>query len=48
MTMNDYERVTIAIDKQLHRQLYEAKPYGHTLQEFTESLLMEALDDHHR
>jgi len=46
--MNDYERVTIAIDKQLHRKLYEAKPYGHTLQEFTESLLTEALDDHDR
>jgi hypothetical protein len=43
MTMNDYERVTIAIDKELHRELTEAKPYGQTLQEFTERLLLEAL-----
>ena len=48
MNMNERERVTIAIDKQLHRQLYEAKPYGNTMQEFTEALLMEALNDHDR
>jgi len=48
MNMNERERVTIAIDKQLHRQLYEAKPYGNTMQEFTETLLMEALNDHDR
>jgi len=41
--MKEYERVTIAIDKDLHRELYEAKPYGQTLQEFTERMLLEAL-----
>jgi hypothetical protein len=45
MTMNDYDRVTIGIDKDLHRDLTEAKPYGETLKQFTERLLMEALDD---
>ena len=42
-TMTEYERVTIAIDKDLHRELYDAKPYGQTLQEFTERLLLEGL-----
>jgi len=42
-TMTEYERVTIAIDKELHRELYESKPYGQTLQEFTEKLLLEGL-----
>ena len=42
-TMTEYERVTIAIDKDLHRELYESKPYGQTLQEYTERLLLEAL-----
>jgi len=41
--MTEYERVTISIDKDLHRELYEAKPYGQTLQEFTERLLLEGL-----
>jgi hypothetical protein len=41
--MTEYERVTISIDKELHRELYESKPYGQTLQEFTERLLLEGL-----
>jgi len=41
--MAEYQRVTISIDKELHRELYEAKPYGQTLQEFTERLLLEGL-----
>jgi len=41
--MSEIDRITIAIDKDLHRELYESKPYGQTLQEYTERLLLEAL-----
>lgn len=41
--MPESEKITIAIDKELHRELYEEKPYGQTLQEFTEKLILEAL-----